>query len=202
MKRTALGHVLWIVAAGLLSFLSSFVFADLLRLPRGWFLLPHVTLIVAFLIAYARWSGTDLRQLWSRRLALGIVGAGIIGLFLALNVAGQPPGTPSKGAALWFDLLWLGLVYGAVDGLLLSAMPIIAAWRAGKLLGWTAHWPGRIGVALLAIVASVFVTVAYHLGYPECRGSALYKPIVGNTIMSVGQVLTASPVGRMAHPAR
>lgn len=194
MKRTASAHLAWIAAAAALGFGSALVFSEVLALPRGAFLVPHVALTAAFLAAYARWSGTDLRALWTRRLAAGAAATVVVGAFLAWNVLGQPASPRAHGLALWGQLAWLGLVYGLTDALLLSVMPVVAALRAGELLGWTARWPGRIASAALALAASVLVTATYHLGFAECRGAALRKPLVGNSVMTIAQLATASPV--------
>jgi hypothetical protein len=194
MDRNALSHLLWILAAGLLGFASAFLLGDQLALPRAWFLLPHVLLVTLFLIAYGRWSGTDLRRLWTRRLVWGVLAAVAVGAFLVLNVVGQPAGARPRGLALVADLVWLGLVYGAVDALLLSVMPVIATWRACKRLGWTTGWTGRLGTAVLALLATAFVTASYHAGYAEFRGPAVGKALIGNVVISASQLVSASPV--------
>lgn len=194
MSRSATSHLLWIPAAALVGFASAFLFADVLGLPRRLFLAPHLAVTAAFLYAYARWSGTDLRRLGTRRLAPGLVGAALVSVVLVLNVLGQPASPRAQGLALWADLLWLGLAYGTADGLLLSVLPVVAAWRACARAGRTARWTGRVGAAALGLVASAFVTAAYHLGYAEFRGPAVGKAVVGNVVMSAAQILTASPI--------
>ena len=194
MNRTALSHLAWIAAAALVGVLSAFVFGDLLRLARGWFLVPHVAITLGFLLAYARWSGTSLRRLWTRRVLWGVLAAAAVGVVLTLNVLGQPASPRARGLALWLDLLWLGLVYGTADALLLSVLPVVAAWRAGRILGWTARWHGKLATAMVALAASALVTAAYHLGYAEFRGPAVGKAVVGNVVMSAGQLLAGSPV--------
>lgn len=192
--RTAAAHLSWIAAAATLGFASAYLFADLLALPRAWFLVPHVTVTAAFLAAYARWAGPDLGALWTRRLTAGVAGAAVLGAMLVANVVGQPASARAEGLALVGELLWVGVVYGATDALLLSVMPVVAALAAAGALGWTARWPGRIAAAALALAASVLVTTTYHLGFAECRGAAMAKPIIGNTSMTVAQLVTGSPV--------
>lgn len=194
MNRKALFHLVWILAGALLGFCSAFVFGDVLAMPRRWFLVPHVALTLGFLAAYTRWSNIALRRLLVRRWAFGLLAAAAVAVFLIGNVLGQPASPRPRGLHLWLDLLWLGVVYGAVDALLLSVLPIVATWRAGELLGWTRRWPGRIGVGLMALVASAFITATYHLGYAEFRGPAVRKAIAGNVVMSAGQLLSMNPI--------
>lgn len=194
MERSARSQLGWIGAAGVVGFASAFGFGDVLRLSRGLFLVPHLAVTLAFLAAYARWSGTDLLRLFSRNVVAGLVAVAVVGPLLVFHVVGQPASARSHGLALWLDLLWLGVAYGAADALLLSVLPVVASWRAGARLGWTSRRLGRLGTVALGLFASAFVTAAYHLGYAEFRGPAVGKAVVGNTMMSAAQVLTASPL--------
>lgn len=193
MKRTAFAQLLWIVVAAALGFSSAFLFADVLGLPRAWFLVPHVAFSACFLLVYARWSGTDLRALGTRRLRWGVLAALALGAFLTFNVLTQPVGSRPTGLRLIVDVLWLGVVYGTIDGLMLSVLPVLAAWRACRELGLTVTRKGRVLAIAAGLAASILVTSVYHLGYAEFRGPKLGKAIVGNVIMSVGQIATASP---------
>jgi hypothetical protein len=111
-----------------------------------------------------------------------------------MKVLGQPASPRSRGAMLYFDLLWLGAVYGGVDALILSVFPVVASFRIGRGLGWTSDWRGRVGTAALGMMASMLVTSTYHLGYAEFRGPSLGKALLGNAIMSASQIATASPI--------
>jgi hypothetical protein len=91
-------------------------------------------------------------------------------------------------------LLWLGVVCGTVDALLLSILPMLATWQALSALGWTSSWLGRVITGVLALVASIAVTVAYHLGYPEYRNPTLVGPTVGNSVLSLASLLSMSPI--------
>ena len=74
----------------------------------------------------------------------GLIGAALVGAFLVWTVRNQPASAHTQGLALALDLLWQGVVYGLVDGLLLSVLPVLATWQALSLLGWTERWPRRI----------------------------------------------------------
>jgi hypothetical protein len=187
-------YLVWVLAAAGLGFLVTAILAGKLRLPRPWLLVPYLIVVGAFLYGFFRWSGIDLvseaRQHWVLGLAAGI----LAGAFLIRNVLSQPASPRSEGPRLVFDLLWLGVVYGTLDALLLSVMPVVATWQAFSLLGWTAGWPGRVAVGLLALVASLFVTVAYHLGYPEFRGPQVVGPAIGNGVSSLAYLLSTNPI--------
>jgi hypothetical protein len=81
-----------------------------------------------------------------------------------------------------------------MDSLLLTVLPVLAAWQAFTLLNWTTNWQGRILVGIIAVLASVLVTTAYHLGFPEYRGKRLFGPVIGNTAMTLGFLITSNPL--------
>jgi hypothetical protein len=96
--------------------------------------------------------------------------------------------------ALAFDVLWLGVVYGVIDALLLSVLPVVATWQAFATMGWTVTWPGKLGVGAAALVASLLVTAAYHVGYVEYQGPEMTGPVLGNGVMSLGMLVTGNPI--------
>ena len=190
-------HLGWIAAAGLLGFAITLIFSALLRLPRDIFLVPYIGFTLLFLFAYIRWSGLSIQDLILHNWVWGVIGAIVLGIVTIRNVLSQPTSPRSKGFHLCFDLLWSGFLYGLTDGLLLSVFPIMATWQAFTLLDWTATGPGRILVALLAILASMFVTSAYHFGYIEFRGKTLMTANIGNTVMTLGVLVTSNPLAAM-----
>lgn len=184
----------WVLAAGIVGFSISMVFAGILRLPRNLFLIPYIGLSALFLSAYVRWTGLSIRELLIHNWMWGLVGAVLLALFTVRNVLSQPVSQRSNGLSLVFDLLWSGVAYGLTDALLLTVLPVFAAWQAFTLLEWIATWPGKILVGIIAMLASVLVTIAYHAGYPECRGEGMRGPVIGNTTMTLGYVLTSNPL--------
>jgi membrane protease YdiL (CAAX protease family) len=194
VQTTWWGHLLWVLGAALLGWAQAAFFAGLLQLPRPLFLVPYVIVSSIFMIAYVRWSGVDplvhLRQNWR----WGLFGAIVVGWFVVQSVLMQPRSPAPQGLDLLFNVVWLGFVYGAIDGLLLSVLPIAATWQAFTLLGWTERWPGQIATGLLALVASLVVTAAYHLGYPEFQGVAVLWPVFGVGVMSLAYLVTRSPL--------
>ncbi|HTP09180.1 MAG TPA: hypothetical protein VMP08_13080 [Anaerolineae bacterium] len=188
-------YLLWIPAAALLGFAVAAIFAGLLHLPRRIYLIPYVALVGLFLYAFLRWSEISLTELFSQNWIWGVIGAVVIGAFLVRNISSQPVSARASGLPLAFDLLWSGVVYGLIDALLLSVLPVLATWYAFSSLGWTNTWLGTIAVGVLAFIASLFVTVCYHLGYSEYRvPRGVVGPSIGNGIMTVGYVLTNNPI--------
>lgn len=194
MNKVWYAYLGWIFAAGLFGFVISAIFAGLLCLPRSIYLIPYIGLASLFLYAYVRWSGLSIGNLIRHNWVWGLIGAVLLAAFTIKNVLSQPASPRPEGFSLAFDILWSGVMYGLVDALLLSVLPVLATWQAFTLLNWTANWPGKILVGVSAVLASLFVTVAYHLGYPEYRGAGMFGPVFGNTVMTLGYLLTNNPL--------
>lgn len=193
---------LWVLAAALLGFAVTAIFAGMLALPRDAFVAVYVAIVASFLWAYIRWTGLDIHSFLLRRWAWGIVGVLAVGGLMVASVQRMAASPRADGAALALDIVWLGIVYGIVDALLLNVLPVVAVWRAFANSRWSAHWVGKVLVGMAALAASLGVTAAYHLGYPEFRGSDVVDPLIGNGAMTLGYLLTGSPIAAIgAHVA-
>jgi hypothetical protein len=193
-ERPWFQHLLWVLAAAVLGFLISAIFAGILRLSRGWFLVVYLILTAPFLIGYVGWSQIDVAQVLRRHRGRGVIGALLAGALLVASVQRMPSSPWAEGAALLWDILWLGIVYGSLDALLLTVLPVLATWRALSDLRWTRQWPGKIAAGAVAFAASLGVTAAYHLGYVEFRGPQVVDPLIGNGVMTLGYLLTGNPI--------
>ena len=113
----------------------------------------------------------------------------------------REPSTPHPhGLTFAGAILWRGIVYGAADGVLLSAFPILA------IFGLFASKPLRerskravAGIGALALAVSLLFTAVYHAGYPDFRGSKVQRPLTGDVIWSVADARDAEPA---RHPDR
>jgi hypothetical protein len=192
----------WVAAAAGVGFAVPTVFAGWLGLPREQVVLGYLLVVGPFLHGYARWSGVDVADLVRRNWPFGVLAGAVAGAFVVANVLSQPTSAAPAGLDLVVALLWLGLVYGALDALLLSVLPVFATWRAFAGTGWSEGWPGRLAVGGVALAASALVTASYHLGYPEFRGPAVGAPVVGNSVMSLAYLASANPLSAViAHVA-
>jgi hypothetical protein len=186
--------LLWVLAAGFVGFGITATFAGRLRMRRTTMLIPYVVLTGAFLYSYVAWSGIDVAQLLADRWLWGVVGGAVVGALMVRNVTSQPSAPRPRGARLAFQIAWWGVIYGALDGLFLTVMPVLAAQRAFATLAWSATWYGEILTGIVALLASAYVTIAYHAGYPEFRNNTLLLPIAGNNIISLAYLLLENPL--------
>ncbi len=192
--RTARGHLAWVGLFALVGFLVPAVFVGGLQLPRAWYLILYFAAVGGVGYGYVRWSGVDVRKLVRDHWITGLAVGAVVSVFTVNTVLMQPSSPAPQGLDLAFNVGWLGIAYGVVDGLFLSVFPVYATWKALGTRGWTNRWGGRIAAAALAILASMFVILVYHLGYPECRGPQVGQIVVGVALQSVGYLIARSPI--------
>lgn len=186
--------MVWVAAAAVLGFGVSAIFSGVFELSRNWFLVAYFAITLPFLYAYYRWSSMDIVAALRHRWKWALVLATVLSIFVAMNMLNQTASPRHEGLTLVGDLLWLGVVYGTVDALLLTVLPVSAIWLAFSSAGRTNSWRGKLLAGASALAASLLVTAAYHLGYAEYQGSELANPLLGNGIMSIGYILTANPL--------
>ena len=187
-------QLLWILVAGGVGFAVTAIGSARLRLPRAILLVPYAIAVAVLFFGYLSWSDLGLASLLQHNLVWGLAGAAVLSVILVRNVLSQPGSPRAEGLALGLDVAWLGVVYGAADGVLLSVLPLLATRQAGDSLGWTESWGGKALVGVLAILASMFMTAAYHAGYVEFRGRRMRTALFGNSVISLGYLLTGNPL--------
>jgi len=68
---------------------------------------------------------------------------------------------------------------------------VFAAFAETRLRGETR---GKLLIGF-AILASVAMTAAYHLGYSDFRSSQLRSPVSGDVVWSIPTLVSLSPIG-------
>lgn len=179
-------HVGWIAASGLLGFGVTALTAGHLRLSRSRVVLAHSIATTAVVLSYAHHTNLDTGPLVRGHWKRGILGGAAVGAFVVQSVRRQPQSPRPRGVQLAGDLVWSGVVYGVADALLLNVLPVLATRRA-------LPESDAIRTGLAGMAASLAVTAAYHLGYPEFRGSALIGPLIGDVI-SAGYAASGNPL--------
>lgn len=180
--------MIWLAAACATGFGISAIFSALLHFPRGPFVLAHTAATAVFAALFFRYTSNDapgaVRYRSGRAVVLGLV----LGAILLQGVTDQPSGATPRGPELVAALAWYGLVYGAADALLLTVIPVMAAGGARRAP------PIRILGPAAALGASLLVAASYHAGFEEYRGAALLQPLIGNSIITAGYLITQNPL--------
>lgn len=193
---------LWILGASFLGFLISLIFAGWLRFSRYPFLVLYVLLTGIFLYACFRALGIDVAASLSSNWLLGGLSGLLASVFLVRHVLSQPATRQHAGIMLAFDIGWTGLIYGLMDALLLNVMPVMVMQAGLAEFNWASTLIGKIGSGVFAMLASLLITLTYHLGYPEFRNKKIFKVLVGNSIMTLAVLIAGNPLGALlSHPA-
>ena len=183
----------WLAAAALTGFAASYVLSSVLRLPRAGFVAGYTVFTAALCLVYVWREGVGARTQLRRRWVAGLIGGIVFGAVLVRQVLGQPASIRPEGAELLGQLTFYGVIYGVVDALLLSVLPVLALYGsrpAAELKGAGA----RLRWGVTALLGSALVAAAYHAGFDEFRGARLIQPIIGNTLITLSYLLTGSPL--------
>jgi hypothetical protein len=187
------GHLKWIVFGPLVGFGTSFIFGDLITLPVDLYYLIYFGIIISFFTIYIEKTQLNLKEWFSKRLFWGILLGLIFGALMVQNVLSRPETEKFTGPYLAWLIFWRGLIYGTIDGLLLSVFPWVVTWRAfnveKKPLG------KKIPFGLLAWLFILVFTTAYHLGYSDFWSKKVIQANIGNTIISIPTLVSANPIG-------
>ena len=193
----------WIAAGLAGGFLVPFVLADRLNTPEDLYYGIYGSLVVGFLAAWVRATELPWREAvgrhWRPAVLLGaLCGAVLAFVVLRQDATGRPEGTALVGA-----VVWRGIFYGAIDGLLLSSFPILATFAAfkGSRLERRGR-SGKVAVGIVALLASLLMAAVYHVGYSDFRSSKVRAPVAGDVVWSLPTLLTLNPIGApLAHAA-
>jgi len=155
--------------------------------------------VAIFLTTYVQATRLDVRALltrnWRWSLGLGLIASAV----LVVAVLNREDATPHpEGLYFVFEIAWRGALYGAVDGLLLTAFPLAVALSLfGGRLDTLIR---KVGYAAVTLGLVWIITATYHLGYEQFRDDGVGGPETGNTIISVPAIVSANPIGAvLAH---
>jgi hypothetical protein len=189
-------HLAWLVGGAAGSFLVPFIVADRLGLQRDVHYAVYVAAVVGLFVTWARDTRQPLREMLARRWRLA-VGLGVVFAAISVFIATQAEGGTDHPGRIEFIAAfgWRGVVYGAADGLLLSAFPILLVFAALRDSRLRRRAGGLVAVGAVAMVASLAMTAVYHAGYSDFRSEKLRKPVTGDLVWSVPTLATLNPVG-------
>ncbi|MGZ4615892.1 MAG: hypothetical protein ACXV4A_10040 [Actinomycetes bacterium] len=183
-----------------MTFAVSWLGTTVLGLQHDLYYLVYFTFVLGYLGWFATRSGVAWREVLRRNLWWSL-GVGLLVAFAVVRQVMSQDGTSHpSGVFFGFELVWRGVVYGAVDALILCVFPAVVAYLV--LRGDRRGFPRKAAFAGLVLVLSLVVSTTYHLGYSTYRGGELAKPLIGTVMWDLPAVLTGNPAGALlAHPA-
>jgi len=195
-SRSARRHLAWLGAGLVVGFVVPFLFADVLQLPRDLYYGVYIASVLALFVLWARTTGQRLDVMLRRRRRLAVVLGLVFAVVLATAVVlSEPAGPRPDGLALVWAVLWRGVAYGAADGLLLSAFPILTVFAAAEGSKHRRRRSGTVMVGAAALLASLAMATVYHLGYRDFRSQLLVRPVAADLLWSVPTLVTLNPIG-------
>jgi hypothetical protein len=189
----ALTQIGWYAFGAVAAFLLPFAFSSVLDLNHDFYYSLYFAGASLLLIGYVSATGVDMVDLfkrsWRWSLLLGLLAAA----FVVFNVLSRDSTARPDGAYFAFTIVWRGVLYGAIDALLLTAFPAAVAYALmNSRVDTVAR---RAGYAILTLVLVMVITATYHLGYEQFREDGIGPPEIGNSIISLPAVLTTNPLG-------
>jgi hypothetical protein len=186
---------IWLGGGALFAFLVPFLFADVIAVPRDLYYAIYSLSVFALFAAWIRAGRMDASEFFARNwkwaLALGVVSGGALA---AIVFKGSGTSHP-HGAIFGVEILWRGVIYGAADGVLLGAFPVLAVFAAIPFMRGREHWLRTVATGLLALVMAFGYTAVYHAGYPDFRSGKMSAPMRGTAFWSAPTLLTLNPLG-------
>jgi hypothetical protein len=186
--------ILWLIGASLIGFGMSAIFSGLLKLSRRLFLIPYIAISGLVLYLFLNNNPIVNIEFWLHNWFWGLFASIIAGAFLVKNVISQPNSQTGKGLPFYIDMIWFGIAYGIIDGLLLNVMPVIIVLNIFSEYSFFGNLSGQILIGVIALLASLLVTLFYHLGYPEFRNKSVLFVLLGNTIITLTFILSGNPL--------
>ena len=189
-------HWAWLAGGLALAFIVPYVLADVIGVNRDLFYGAYALSVVGLFALWSRSTGYDLaaamRRHWLAALLLGLASAALLA---AIVVRTEDATARPAGFDLVAALAWRGVVYGVADGLLLSVFPILVVFAAFAGTRLDRRFAGKVAIGVVALIASLAMTVVYHSAYSDFRSDKMSKPLRGDVIWSAPTLLTLNPIG-------
>ncbi len=194
MARDAVQHRWpWILVLAGFGFIVSAVSTAMLELDRAVFVaIWAVGAIVAWRL-YASRTRISIRTQLERRWLSGLIVGVVTGAILIMTVLRQAGSDAPRGMPLLAQGLWFGLVYGIVDAVMLSILPVLILY-AGRPGADLQDPIGRLRWAAAALLGSAVVAAAYHAGFREFQDASLLGPVIGNLVITFSYLASGSPI--------
>ena len=186
----------WFATACVVGFAVPFLGSSVLDLQHDLYLGIYFAAVLGLLWVYVVATELDIRAVLTRNWKPGVLLGLFFGFLLVRNVYSEGATPHPDGAYFWFELIWRGAIYGAVDALLLTVLPCVIIYRS--LGGPLVSWRKRLAYFGCALGLVATLTAVYHLGYGQYREAGVRQPETGNTLISMPMLLTANPIGSIA----
>ncbi len=186
-------HIFWVLAVCLFVFAVPYISLYILKINNDLFYFLFLVTGIFFLWIYKKRSKIKVRSALKSGWALGIILALFIGLsFISFNMTDYSDITTTLGNKGVFAIFWRGIVYGLISGILISAFPFIAVWRA--VAGSN---PGsfRKFITIVVAFASILLTSAsFSAGTSGFDKDKIAESVKMNLVAGLPTLLSGNPL--------
>lgn len=186
-------HIFWVLWACAFVFAIPYVSLFLLKINNDLFYLLFLVTGILFLWFYKKRSNLKIKPALKSGWALGVILALFIGLsFISIKMTDYSDLTLTLRNNGLFTIFWRGIVYGLISGLLISAFPFIAVWRA--IAGSNPGNLRKIGAIAVALVSIVFVSFSFSAGISGFDKDKISYNTKMNIIAGLPTLLSGNPL--------
>jgi len=186
-------HIFWVLGACALVFAIPYTSLFLLKINNDLFYLLFLISGILFFWFYKKRSNLKISPALKSGWALGVILALFIGLsFISINMTDYSDLTLILGNGGLFTIFWRGIVYGLISGLLISAFPFIAVWRA--IAGSNPGNLRKIGVIAVAMVSILLASISFSAGISGFDRDRISYNTKMNIIAGLPTLLSGNPL--------
>jgi len=193
LKSSSWKHLIWLVYVCLFVFAAPYLTLSVLGASDSLFRIFFVIGSIALLVVYRYSSGMRIRQSLNSGWALGLILAIFIGLgFLSFSI----DSSASLGSIISdiniTSLIWQGIVFGLVGGIMIATLPFIIVWRS--LAGSNPGRPRRFLVMILAAGSIGIVTLCNNMGLYGISDINDRGGVQKNIIAGIPTLISGNPI--------
>jgi hypothetical protein len=183
-------HIFWVLGGSVMVYLLPLIAIHLLGMTTDIYYLLFLITTLTFLSVYRKKSNLDVKTSIKSGWALGLIlavffGLGFISYYLTVSADGA-------GTSRMTVILWRGLAFGFFSGVLLSAFPFVATWRA--LAGKNPGRLRRVGVVMVASFSVMLMSFSHSVGMIGMDMQKIQKQVKAEFIASLPTLLSGNPL--------
>jgi hypothetical protein len=183
-------HILWVFGGSIMFFLLPLIAFHLLDMSTDLYYFVFLLASLAFLSVYRKKSALNLKSSIKSGWALGLILAVFFGLgFISYYLTVSTEGAGNTNITV---IIWRGLAFGFFSGVLLSAFPFVATWRA--FAGTTPGRLRRVGVVIIAAFSVTLMSFSHNIGMIGPDMNKIEKQVKVELIASLPTLLSGNPI--------
>lgn len=184
-------HIFWLTAGMILVLALPLLILRLLKIQTDLYYLIFASVSIAFLYYYRKRSDLKIKASIKSGWALGLILAVFFGLgFVSYNLTINSNIAVSDINAA--AVIWRGLVFGFISGIVLTAFPFITVWRS--FAGKNPSRFRRFGLVTISAFAIFLMSLCHSIGYAGLDKEKMANQIKVNLVAGLPTLLSGNPM--------